>query len=70
MAVRTIIHKKDPAKLICVVSVYDDDEPVLEYINVGIDSTGNTTLVEEAIKEQLFAYRLNKLIEAKNPNIE
>ena len=70
MAVRTIIHKKDPAKLTCVVSVYDNDEPVLECVNVGIDRTGNTTLVEEAIKEQLFAYRLNKLIEAKNPDIE
>ena len=70
MAVRTIIHIKDPAKCLCVVSVYDNDEPVLEYTNVGIDRTGNTTLVEEAIKEHLFAYRLNKLIEAKNPNIE
>ena len=70
MAVRAIIHKKDPAKLTCVVSVYDNDEPVLERVNVGNDRTGNTTLVEEAIKEQLFAYRLNKLIEAKNPNIE
>ena len=70
MAVTTIIHSKDPAKLYCVVSVYDNEEPVLEYVNVGIDRTGNTTLVEEAIKEHLFAYRLNKLIEATSPDIE
>ena len=70
MAVRTIIHIKDPAKCLCVVSVVVDGEIVLDHVNVGIDRTGNTTLVEESIKEHLFAYRLNKLIEAKNPNIE
>ena len=70
MAVETTIHINDPENLTCVVSVVDDGEIVLDHVNVGIDRTGNTTLVEESIKEHLFAYRLNKLIEAKNPNIE
>ena len=70
MAVETTIHINDPENLTCVVSVVDDGVIVLDHVNVGIDHTGNTVQVEEAIKEHLFAYRLNKIIEASNPDIE
>lgn len=70
MAVVTTIHINDPENLTCVVSVVDDGVIVLDHVNVGIDHTGNTVQVEEAIKEHLFAYRLNKIIEASNPDIE
>lgn len=70
MAVNTIIHTIDRDQLLCIVSVYDDEEPILEYINIGISKNGTTDEVIENLKNIVSIYRdeKNKLI--NNPEIE
>ena len=70
MAIQTTIHKLDANNGICIVTVIDDGDSVYNYTNVGITHDGNTTPVEERIKNAVFEHRQQKQINLENPLID
>ena len=61
MHANTVIHSIDISKGECVVSLYDNDMLIYDKVNVGIDHTGNTTLMIRMISELLRQYRYDHL---------
>ena len=57
MAANTVIHKIDTDTNEFIVSLYDDDILVYDYVNLGIDGTGNTIPGIERLNTQLRKYR-------------
>ena len=61
MIANTIIHTIDVENNICVVSLYDDGDFVLNNVNIGIDVSGNTTYITNVLKNHLVTYRRHKM---------
>ena len=61
MHANTVIHSIDTSKGECIISLYDNNVLIYERVNVGIDSTGNTSTMISAVSEVLRQYRYDKL---------
>ncbi len=61
MALKTIIHKIDTDKTECIVSVYDDDVLIIDRVNLGIDPSGNNTILVTAVSDLIRSCRYEKL---------
>ena len=61
MSANTIIHSIDIEQNVCVVSLYDGDDVVLDNVNIGIDVSGNTTYITNVLKHHLATHRRHKL---------